>query len=114
MEQDEPDIPPPTIKVEVLDVVVEDGEEIAFRSAKLPDFRERAGELGESLNCIACSLSDHLSALAQQKADGWDLNQVALSFSISLQATGGVIIAQASTTAGFQATLTWQRSSSPA
>jgi Trypsin-co-occurring domain 1 len=107
VEQDEPDTPPPTIKVEV---VTDDGEEIAFRSGKLPNFSERAGELGESLNYIASSLRGHLSDLAQHEADGWDLNQVALSFSISLGASGGVIIAQASTTAGFQATLTWQRS----
>jgi hypothetical protein len=111
VEHDDPGTEPPAIKVEVVDVISEEDEQIAFfRSAQLPDFKKRAGELGESLNEIASGLRGHLGELAKQRGDGWDLNEIALSFSLSLQASGGVvIIAQASASATFQATLTWHR-----
>ncbi len=73
------------------------------------DFAERVNELGDSLNEIAAALRERLHELAAREG-GWDLDQVTLAFSLDLQAEAGVIVARASSRAGFQATLTWTRS----
>jgi Trypsin-co-occurring domain 1 len=75
-----------------------------------PAFQDRVDELGDSLNEIAERLRTRLPDLAQNAELGWDLDQVTLSFSLDLQAEAGVILARASSKAGFQATLTWKRS----
>jgi hypothetical protein len=67
-------------------------------------------DLGDSLNEIAEALRSRLAALAERGAEEWDLDEVELSFSLDLEAEAGVLIARASTRAGFQATLTWKRS----
>ena len=94
-----------------VEVVSPDTGEAAFGPPRaMPDFKQRAGDIGESLNEIAVALREHLHELGQRAQDGWDLDQVQLGFSLELQADAGVIIARASSTAGFQANLTWQRS----
>jgi hypothetical protein len=94
------------IKVEV--VSTETGE-VAFGPKRLPDFGARAQELGDALNDVAATLRGRLRELGARAEDGWDLEQVSLTFSLDLQAEGGVIVARASTKAGFQAALTWRR-----
>lgn len=94
------------IKVEV---VSQDTGEVAFGPKRLPDFRERAAELGDALNDVAAALRGRLHELGGKDDDGWDLDAVSLTFSIDLQADAGVIVARASTKAGFQAALTWKR-----
>lgn len=92
-------------------VTSEGGEELTWpRGKPLPSFADRADELGDSLNEIAERLRGRLHELERQPRDEWDLDQVSLTFSLDLQADAGVIVARASTKAGFQATLTWKRS----
>jgi Trypsin-co-occurring domain 1 len=98
------------IKVQV---VSPDTGEVAFGPQRLPSFAERAGELGESLNEIATQLHGQLKELGARGADGWDLDQVNLTFSLDLQAEAGVIVARASSRAGFQAAMTWKRAAAP-
>jgi hypothetical protein len=94
------------IKVEV---VSNETGEVALRPKQLPDFRERAQELGDALNDVAGALRGRLHELGAKGDDGWDLEAVSLTFSLDLQADAGVIVARASTKAGFQAALTWKR-----
>jgi Trypsin-co-occurring domain 1 len=98
------------IKVQV---VSRDTGEVAYGPKRLPNFSERAKELGDSLNEVAAALRGRLHELGTKGEDGWDLEQVSLSFSLDLQAEAGVIVARASTKAGFQAALTWKRSGLP-
>jgi hypothetical protein len=94
-----------------VEVVSPDTGEAAFgRPDAMPDFKERAGDIGKSLNEIAVALREHLHELGQRAQDGWDLDEVQLGFSLELQAETGVIVARASSRAGFQANLTWKRS----
>jgi hypothetical protein len=94
------------IKVQV---VSQDTGEVAFGPQRLPDFRERAQELGDALNDVAAALRGRLHELGARGEDGWDLDEVSLKFSLDLQAEAGVIVARASTKAGFEAALTWKR-----
>jgi Trypsin-co-occurring domain 1 len=97
------------IKVQVVSA---DTGEVAFGPRRLPSFAERADELGDSLNEIATRLRGRLKELGAGAADGWDLDQVNLTFSLDLQAEAGVIVARASSRAGFQAAMTWKRAAS--
>jgi hypothetical protein len=96
------------IRVEV--VSPDTGEAAVGRPRAMPDFKERAADIGESLNEIAIALRKHLHALEERAQDGWDLDEVQLGFSLELQADAGVIVARASSKAGFEANLTWKRS----
>lgn len=96
------------IKVEV--VSPDTGEAAFGRPKAMPDFKERAGDIGRSLNEIAAALREHLHELGRRAQDGWDLDEVQLAFSLELQADAGVIVARASAKTGFQANLRWTRS----
>jgi hypothetical protein len=98
------------IKVQV---VSQDTGEVAFGPKRLPDFRARAQELGDALNDVAAALRGRLHELGAKGEDGWDLDEVSLTFSLDLQAEAGVIVARASTKAGFQAALSWKRAGPP-
>jgi hypothetical protein len=95
------------IKVQV---VSQDTGEVAFGPKRLPDFRSRAQELGDALNDVAAALRGRLHELGERAEEGWDLDEVSLKFSLDLQADAGVIVARASTKAGFEASLTWKHS----
>ncbi len=94
------------IKVQV---VSQDTGEVAFGPKRLPSFAERVGELGDSLNEIAVALRERLQEFGKRDTDEWDLDEVNLTFSLDLQADAGVIVARASSKAGFQAALRWKR-----
>jgi len=89
----------------------------------------RAGELaGEPLRCsrssrIASTNSVRASArshggygrgwtvdLAEERPSAWQLDEVAVSFSVDLEAEAGVVVAKVKTTAGFEVELKWTRS----
>jgi Trypsin-co-occurring domain 1 len=96
------------IKVQV---VAHDGGEVFGRKTPPPSFASRAGELGDSLNEVAGTLRGRLHEIETRSEDGWDLDEIQLSFSLDLAAEAGVILARASTKAGFQASMTWKRAS---
>ncbi len=79
------------IKVQVIS---EDTGEVFFGPKRLPSFADRVDELGDSLNKIAVGLRQQLQALGESNADGWDLDEVNLTFSLDLQADAGVIVAR--------------------
>ncbi len=106
-EQRDEDRAPPEIRVVV---VSHEGGEVSWRNKKPPTFSERAEELGDSLNEVAETLSGRLTELGRHAGQGWDLDEVQLSFSLALEAEAGVILARASSKAGFQASMTWRRS----
>jgi hypothetical protein len=71
---------------------------------------DRIDELGESLAGIANSLRARLEETLEQEKDAtWTLDEIALTFSLDLEAETGVVIAKAKATAGFEAALTWHR-----
>lgn len=73
-------------------------------------FAKRVDELGESLGEIANGLRDQLATTLDTSDDrGWGLDEVKLSFSLDLEAEGGVIVAKGKAAAGFEASLTWTR-----
>src|SRR5262245_53716293 len=95
-------------------VVEEDTGDALWGKGKLPDFKDRAKDIGSALKEVADELRTYLDQLEQRRA-GWDLDQVSLAFSLDLQAGAAVVlIGTVSSKAGFQATMTWKRSASPA
>lgn len=73
-------------------------------------FTERVRELGAGLGDIANQLRDQLERqLREQEERGWRLEEIGLRFALDLEAEGGVIVARAGTTAGFEASLSWKR-----
>jgi hypothetical protein len=98
----------PTIHVEVRPrLEVEEGN-LAPRVVKPELLLDRIDEIGDSLRDIAIKLSRRLDELAARPENRWRLGEVELKFSLDLEAEAGVIIARASGTVGFEATLTWQ------
>jgi hypothetical protein len=71
---------------------------------------DRIDELGASLGSIANSLRARLEETLEKEDEvAWKLDEVALTFSLDLEAEAGVVVAKAKTTAGFEAKLTWHR-----
>lgn len=98
------------IYVEVLPAADSSGE-LSFQSRIRENFEDRAKELAESLAEIATAFRSRLDHSLNQGTElTWPLQEIELKFSIDLQAQAGVVLAKASTTAGFEATLTWKRS----
>ncbi|WP_187414814.1 CU044_2847 family protein [Nonomuraea sp. PA05] len=76
-------------------------------------FADRAGELGESIGAIAERLRESLEEqLAAEARPAWELSEVGLSLSLSLEAESGVVIAKVKTAGTFQVTLKWSRNRS--
>ena len=70
-------------------------------------------ELGDSIGEIAQRLREQLEAdLREEAPSAWHLDEVAVSFSMDLEAEAGVVVARAKSTAGFEVSLTWTRDSS--
>jgi hypothetical protein len=77
----------------------------------LEKFENRVDELGESIGEIADRLRARLDInLAEEKPAAWKLDEVAVSFSLDLEAEAGVVVAKVKTTAGFEVALKWTRS----
>jgi Trypsin-co-occurring domain 1 len=95
-------------EIKVLVVSPDDGNAM-FGIRNMPDFKERAKDVGNSLKEIAVDLRAYLDNL-EQRREGWDVDEVSLEFSLDLQAGAGVVlIGNVSGTAGFRATMTWRR-----
>lgn len=95
------------VKVQVRE---EDTGDALWGKEKLPDFGDRAQDIASALKQVADDLRTYLDHLEQRHA-GWDLDEVSLGFSLDLQAGAAVVlIGTVSSTAGFQATMTWKRS----
>jgi hypothetical protein len=92
-------------------VVPRPGQEGELAGGQLTErLSERIDELGESIAEIAKRLRGRLEAeLAGEPSSDWRLGEVALNFSLDLQAEAGVVVAKAKTAAGFEVTLTWRR-----
>jgi hypothetical protein len=76
----------------------------------LEKFQDRVHELGASLGNIANGLRDQLEQQMHDRPErDWQLDEIGLKFSLDLEAAAGVIMARASTTAGFEASLSWKR-----
>ena len=67
----------------------------------------RVDEIGDTLREVADGLQARLGELSRLADPGWNLGEVCLKFSLSLQAGTGVIIAAVSTSATFEASLKW-------
>lgn len=77
---------------------------------KAERFADRVHDLGQNLGNIANDLRKQLDeTLQDDDRNGWGLDEVKLSFSLDLQAEAGVVMAKATTAAGFEASLTWVR-----
>jgi hypothetical protein len=87
--------------------------DVARRAPVAPEsFANRAGEIADAITEVAGKLRDHLEEKEKMAAEAthlWRLATVELAFELALQAEAGVVIARASTSATFTATLTWSR-----
>jgi hypothetical protein len=88
--------------------------DVARRAPVAPEsFANRAGEIADAITEVAGKLRDHLEEKEEKTAAEathlWRLDTVELAFELALQAEAGVVIARASTSATFTATLTWSR-----
>ena len=90
------------------------GSQLTGAGSRLPRFIDRVDDLGASLNAIALRMREQFEALSEAETRSWDLSQISLTFSLDLQAQAGVVIARASTSATFEASLTWTRGKSAA
>jgi hypothetical protein len=89
-------------------------------------FASRADDVADALLEIARRMRDRLQsadengeaaepagqardAEAEPAGESWGLDEVQLSFQLALKADAGVVIAKASTSATFGATMTWRR-----
>lgn len=70
---------------------------------------ERIGDVGEAIEGVVSGLRAKLQSLAATDATEWPLDEIAIAFSVELQAEAGVVLAKASSSAGIQATVTWKR-----
>ena len=77
-------------------------------SLALPEqFRQRAGDVADSVAEIAAQFRSRLEKALEKPADsGWRMDSIELRFDIAVQAEAGVIIARASSGATFSAKLT--------
>ena len=74
-------------------------------------FADRIDELGASLGEIANGLRERLDADLREEpeGEGLRLREVALAFSLDLEAGANMVVAKAKTGAAFEARLTWTR-----
>lgn len=73
-------------------------------------FEDRVDELCDSIGKIAQRLRARLETdLMEAQPAAWRLGEVAISFSLDLEAEAGVVVAKAKTTAGFEVSLSWTR-----
>ncbi|MDQ4069955.1 MAG: hypothetical protein M3203_10875 [Actinomycetota bacterium] len=95
------------------DIKVEVRSPSGNMGASLPEsFEKRAGELSDAIGRVANRLRSDLDAkLTSPAASQWQLDEVALTFSVDLEVESGVIIARTAVSGGFQAELTWTRRS---
>jgi len=83
--------------------------DLSRRAAKPEELLARLNDLADSLQCIAAKMSARFSEFEGPPQRDWHLDEIELKFSIDLEAEAGVIIARASTTAGFEAKLAWKK-----
>jgi hypothetical protein len=73
-------------------------------------FENRVDELGGSIGQIANRLRARLDAdLRDEQDPKWRMEEVAVTFSLDLEAEGGVVVAKARAKAGFEVELKWKR-----
>lgn len=74
---------------------------------------DRLDEVGNSVKAIADRMRTSLGGLLQDQPDqGWQLDEVSFQFALQLEAEAGVIVAKATTAAGFEVNLAWKRTPS--
>jgi hypothetical protein len=69
----------------------------------------RIDEVADGLRDIAIRMAARFGEFAVNAANGWQLSDMELKFSLDLEAEAGVIIARTTASAGFEATLTWSK-----
>jgi hypothetical protein len=80
--------------------------DLAPRVAVPEQFRQRAGEIADSVAEIADQFRSRLAGVFRQPAEpGWGVDSVEIGFDLAIQAEAGVVIAKASTSATFSAKL---------
>jgi hypothetical protein len=81
--------------------------DLAPRAAVPEQFRERAGEIADSVAEIADQFRSRLArVLHRPDKPGWGVDSVEIGFNLAIRAEAGVVIAKASTSATFSAKLT--------
>ncbi|HUI81743.1 MAG TPA: CU044_2847 family protein [Bryobacteraceae bacterium] len=85
--------------------------DLAPRHAAFELLNNRIDEIADSLSDIAAKLRDRLDQnLPPRPKPNWNLSEIELKCSLELEAETGVVIARASTTAGFEVSFTWKSS----
>ncbi len=82
--------------------------DLAPRAAGLPEeFRQRAGEIADSVAEVANQFRSRLEPMLRHSAEiGLGVESIEIGFDIAVQAEAGVVIAKATTGATFSARLT--------
>lgn len=91
----------------LIQVVSEDGREIAFGRNKAERLDDRADDIRAGMESAARMVTDSITALPQP--EHWSLGEVTASFGITLTAEAGVLISKVAAGATFEVTLTFKR-----
>ena len=109
----------PEVLVEVSQIGARTGDLKRPGSLAPVDFAGRADDIADALLEVARRIRGRLQSADEdgEPADGaptpagkdWGLDEVQLNFQMALQADAGVVIARASASATFSATIIWRR-----
>ena len=109
----------PEVLVEVSQIGASTGDLKRPGSRAPVDFAGRADDIADALLEVARRIRGRLQSADEdgEPADGaptpagkdWGLDEVQLNFQMALQADAGVVIARASASATFSATIIWRR-----
>lgn len=83
-------------------------EELVRGAPPLESFRDRAGEIAETITEVATSLKQHLDSMLEHK-EGLAPDQVEVNFGLELQAGASAVITRVSAGCTFTVRLSWIR-----
>jgi hypothetical protein len=96
--------------VQVLDVDVADGREIAFGRNLVQQLTGRTDDVRGAIEAGTQTVAKSLKSL--DSPQGWKLGEVSAKFGITLTAEAGVIVSSATAGATFEVSVTFTRESS--
>jgi hypothetical protein len=83
-------------------------EDLVRGAPPLESFRDRAGEIAETITEVAASLKEHLNSTLEQN-ESLVPDQIEVNFGLELQAGASAVITRVSAGCTFTVRLTWLR-----
>lgn len=73
------------------------------------EFGANAERISASLSAVAQRFSGAFETLADARAAGWNVKEVEVTFGLSLEASGNVLVAKGTAGANFAARIAWHQ-----